>query len=657
MIEELTRRYLVPVRPLHLETLESYTHRLLVANHETDMHQRHLVRLAESDGWSGTPQETWSRIVELKTGRPTTRLTPSLTPSRAHPDGTECPSCTAGITERFLCRLCARGESVKQHAHFDGNVCLRHQRWVGPHTTSDQQVTVDDELVAAELVFRKLNRRGLISPASYFALHRILSPITRVANLWGVTADTHLYPALIRLAELITSEAFCRRLFNPNRTFAQAFAYLAVEVTQCLGYEHRGITRSLWLYLRPTFLNIRESLDRGKPFETASVHDFPLRPTVVDSFEPPIRPLEPFTRYLDPTGDQVATSANALDVLVHYGATTAITKRVLLPTICRDGHRTDRNGTQLKKRAASGEERCGVCHHDILLRGYNDMATTHPPLAREFDEVANFPLTSRDVFAGSPTRFWWKCPTVANHRFEATASNRSAAHSGCPLCLGRLIVANVNDAESLYPHLAREFHPTKNGRFKLSELAANSPQLIWWICPSNHTYRKTVRKRTGGAGCHHCERKTSGARTITRARPDLAPEWDYVQNFPRTPDEVTIGSMTEYRWVCPAGHPYPQRPERRAAGYGCPSCSHRRFTPNVNDAETLHPEICTEWHPYLNMIKPSEIMPGTKSYVWLCKIAKHLEKQSIPHRVLSGGCTKCTPEVRVRGKRPAANQG
>jgi hypothetical protein len=369
---------------------------------------------------------------------------------------------------------------------------------------------------------------------------------------------------------------------------------------------------------------------------------------VVGGFKAPIRPLEPFHRYLEPTGDNEISSANVVQVLVHYGAIPAVTERALLPTICRAGHRTDRNFTQMKKHAAAGEEHCGVCDHRVILRGYNDMATTNPRLAREFDETANAPKTSSDVFAGSPTRYWWKCLAVDSHRFEATASNRSAAHSACPLCLGRLVISTVNDAESLFPHLALEFHPTKNGRFQLSELPANSTKLIWWTCPASHTYRATVGKRTRGEGCHHCVRKATSARTIARSHPKLVTEWDIARNFPRTTDEVTIGSMKQFHWVCPAGHSYQQRPERRAAGYGCPACSHRKLVRGVNDAETLHPEICGEWHPYLNMTRPSEIMPGTKTYFWACEPGKHLTQQSIPHRVLSGGCTACAPEHRAR---------
>ncbi len=647
-MDVLTRSYLFPVRPRHLETMDSYSARLLAANFETVTHQRYLTRLAETTYSAGTGAEgAWAHVVHAKTGRDITRLLASGAPAIAHPDGTNCPACTEGIVSRYLCTLCAQGEHVQQHPHFDNNVCVQHRRWVGPLTHPSQQVTGGNELVQAELGFRRLRRRGLIDVAAYLALRRVLTPLAESTGATGSTADMLIYPVLIRLAQVLTSISFGRRFFDPNHTFAEAFAFLASTLVGVVGEGHQDVARSLWLYFRPAFLNIRECLDNGGAYEPASPHDFPLRPSMVSRFGAPIRPLEPFSRYLKPTGDDTITPQNYLDVLAHYGAPHRPRDKRAIPTICCLGHRVDRSPTLMQKHARQQLEHCGVCDHRILLRGYNDMATTDPEYAAEFDLEANFPLTPQDVFAGSPTSYHWKCPIVENHRYPATASNRTAAHSGCPLCLGRLVIPLINDAESFAPHLSAELHATKNGAVKLCDLWVNSTTVLWWICEAGHTFRDSVRNRTAGSSCHHCATKKSGARTITRARPDLAVEFDRERNYPRTPEDVKIGSKTEYFWTCPKKHSYKQRPERRNIGYGCSTCSNRKVDSGFNDAATKYPIICTEWHPYLNMIEPSEILPGTKLHFWQCNANNHVEQQSIPHRVLSQGCTKCDPSDRI----------
>src|SRR5665647_3629583 len=249
-MDDLTRTYPFPVRPRHLETLTSYTARLQAANFETDVHKRYLTRLSQAE-CAATARDsgsTWSRIVQAKTGRDTSRLLADGVPAVVHADGGSCPSCTDGISERYLCTLCARGELVKQHPHFDMNVCIQHRRWVGPSSHASQQFNGGNDLVRAELGFRKLRSRGLTDAASYLALRRILSPIASSARVRGAAADVLIYPILVRLSQILTAVDFCRRFFDPNHTFAEAFTFLSDVVDSVIGDGHKDIVRSLWLY-------------------------------------------------------------------------------------------------------------------------------------------------------------------------------------------------------------------------------------------------------------------------------------------------------------------------------------------------------------------------------------------------------------------------
>lgn len=44
-----------------------------------------------------------------------------------------------------------------------------------------------------------------------------------------------------------------------------------------------------------------------------------------------------------------------------------------------------------------------------MLKGYNDLRTTHPKIAREWNKGRNGDLKPTDAIASSNKRVWWKC--------------------------------------------------------------------------------------------------------------------------------------------------------------------------------------------------------------------------------------------------------
>ena len=52
---------------------------------------------------------------------------------------------------------------------------------------------------------------------------------------------------------------------------------------------------------------------------------------------------------------------------------------------------------------------CPVCANREVLAGYNDLATTHPRLAKEWDGEKNGGLMPAKVLPGSKRRVWWIC--------------------------------------------------------------------------------------------------------------------------------------------------------------------------------------------------------------------------------------------------------
>lgn len=102
----------------------------------------------------------WFSFLGALTGRLLDRLNPDAHGWLTHPDGTSCEHCTELLTERWMCTLCAHGETIQQHPHFDAPVCIHHQRWIGLADEPDQQHPVEQKVVRAAITFNKLRRSG-----------------------------------------------------------------------------------------------------------------------------------------------------------------------------------------------------------------------------------------------------------------------------------------------------------------------------------------------------------------------------------------------------------------------------------------------------------------------------------------------------------------
>ena len=73
---------------------------------------------------------------------------------------------------------------------------------------------------------------------------------------------------------------------------------------------------------------------------------------------------------------------------------------------------------------------CPACNKGVVNRGFNDLATTHPDLSKQWHPTKNGDLTPQDVVSGSHRKVWWKCPDCG-YEWEASIANRSRGR-GCP---------------------------------------------------------------------------------------------------------------------------------------------------------------------------------------------------------------------------------
>lgn len=148
---------------------------------------------------------------------------------------------------------------------------------------------------------------------------------------------------------------------------------------------------------------------------------------------------------------------------------------------------------------------CPYCANRLIIRGVNDLASTEPALAAQWDREKNGALTPESVSAGSNRVVWWKCSR--GHEWQAHIRSRTGSDSGCPYCTGKKVLEGFNDLAAVYPTIANQWHPTLNGDLKPTEVTAGCNRKVWWVCEEGHIWKTAVCARTAKrrhTGCPVC---------------------------------------------------------------------------------------------------------------------------------------------------------
>jgi hypothetical protein len=249
---------------------------------------------------------------------------------------------------------------------------------------------------------------------------------------------------------------------------------------------------------------------------------------------------------------------------------------------------------------------CGYCHGLRVLPGFNDMATTHPDLAR--DLIGTDPTT---VIAGTEKTLLWRCP---NHDEPYTSTGASRARgAGCAYCANKRVLPGFNDMATTRPDMAACLVGTDP-----ATVIAGTPKVLMWRCPNHDepypaTGANRARRQTPGYGCGYCHglRVLRGYNDMATTRPDLAAE--LVGTDPTT---IVAGPKKILLWRCPNhAEPYPLAGYLRAKGIGCSYCAHQRLLPGFNDMATTHPSMAAD----LIGTDPTTVFAGTeKILLWRC---------------------------------------
>ena len=210
--------------------------------------------------------------------------------------------------------------------------------------------------------------------------------------------------------------------------------------------------------------------------------------------------------------------------------------------------------------------------------------------------------------------------------------------------MGSKLLPGVNDLLTVDPALAKQWHPTRNGDVRPSEIYSKSGTKVWWQCLKGHEWQATCSDRTLGKNCPYCSGRLAvpGETDLLSTHPELAAQWHPTKNGDLTPSMVKKGTGAPVWWICDIGHEWSAVIYPRTLGVGCPVCIGKQVLIGFNDMATTHPELAAQWHPTKNdKLTPHEVVAGTNKKVWWLCEAGHEWQSPASRRRNGAGCPVC----------------
>ncbi len=214
----------------------------------------------------------------------------------------------------------------------------------------------------------------------------------------------------------------------------------------------------------------------------------------------------------------------------------------------------------------------------------------------------------------------------------------------------------------LFPDVAKEWHPTKNGKLTPDLFIPGSAEVVWWLCAKcGNEWQTSIVNRTKGHGCDVCampRRLSTRKDNILSKRGSIDKEWclldwDYEENE-HGPEYYTNGSGEIVSWRChKCGYKWKTPICDRTRDYknGCPLCSGKVIVKGINDLPTVMPELMQDWDYEGNSeIDPTTVGRGSHLYVsWRCHKCGYKWDVQIYNRANGKGCPCCANRVIVPG--------
>lgn len=215
--------------------------------------------------------------------------------------------------------------------------------------------------------------------------------------------------------------------------------------------------------------------------------------------------------------------------------------------------------------------RCPYCTNHKILKGYNDLETTHPEIAKQWNYEKNNGIKPNEVFAAGKYKFWWKCEK--GHEWKARLYERKDGN-GCPYCSNKKVLERYNDLQTTNPKLAKQWNYEKNKGLKPTQITAGSNKCVWWKCQKGHEWKATIASRNNGNGCPYCAHVKigRGINDIMTLEPSLLKIWNKEKNKDIDPFLLSSCSNKKVWWKCANEHEWERSIYAIRRNPTCPKC-------------------------------------------------------------------------------------
>ncbi len=290
---------------------------------------------------------------------------------------------------------------------------------------------------------------------------------------------------------------------------------------------------------------------------------------------------------------------------------------------------------------------CPICSNQKVLVGYNDLVTTNPEIAKEWDYSKNT-ISPLDITVGSNKKVWWICSTCG-YSWNTTVVDRKQGR-GCPQCNKESKSSFPEQAifyyiNNIYPdailgdrHLVKEldvyipskkvaieydgghWHKNLQKDIEKNELCKSKGIMLYRVretnCPemkseegikiltleygdekqleniiktlcieiSNEEIDVDLYRDKSIIYSKYLTKKKENS--IASKHPELLDFWDYQKNGTIKPSAISFKSNKEFFWKCKNGHSYKQSVKAKVSNSGCPICTNHRIQKRYNDFET-----------------------------------------------------------------------
>lgn len=268
----------------------------------------------------------------------------------------------------------------------------------------------------------------------------------------------------------------------------------------------------------------------------------------------------------------------------------------------------------------------------------NSLETLAPHLLRQWDHTRNKPLKPSGVVASSARNIWWVCPNGPDHQWQTSVRRRVGSSNyeptGCPFCSNKR-VSTTNSLATLFPGIATQLHPSKNGPLRAGQIIAGSNKKLWWACSEaeDHEWEASSSARTlRNSKCPFCAgRKVALSNSLLTQCPKIAAEWHPSLNEGLSPENIYAGSTRKVWWLCETNstHIWKTSPSKRRTGTACPKCGHartadaKRVPEKGQSLAELVPELLHNWDYEVNgNLSPATVKKKSHQKVaWKCDAA------------------------------------